>query len=51
MLLGALLIAFGQVVAGVVVLCVDFLFVAVFSVTYVGPRGPGARRREFGGHP
>jgi hypothetical protein len=50
MLVGAFLIAFGHVVAGVVLLCVDFLAVAVFSVAYVGPRGPGARRHQFGGH-
>jgi hypothetical protein len=26
------------------------LAVAVFSVGYVGPRGPGGRRRQLGGH-
>jgi hypothetical protein len=50
MLVGALLIAFGQLVAGVLLLCADFLAVAVFSVADVGPRGPGGRRRQFGGH-
>jgi len=44
MLAAALLIAFGQVVAGVVVLCADFLAAAIFSVAYVGPRGPGSHR-------
>jgi hypothetical protein len=50
MLIGALLIAFGHVVAGVGLLGADLAAVFVFSFAYVGPRGPGGRHRRLEGH-